>query len=165
MKRACNDDGTHIAQTPKVSAVHKSMFLRSGATFIERPGVQPICRYCKRKFKAPQGLEAHRRMHERLGDYPVLQDIQTNVVSDMPPSESLPLPPQALNDEIILGPTENIVKSELPASCKAPRLMTRRFTVAEKLRIVEKQRSLGIYRPPAVGLNLSFDEKPSHVSP
>ena len=139
MKRACNDNGTQMPKRRKFQQSIKSMFLRSGPTFIEGPGIQPICRYCKRKFKAPQGLQAHRRMHERLGDYPVLQEIKTNVDSDSPPSASSHISLQPPNDKI---PGKNIVKTELRASCKVPRLMTRRFTVAEKLRIIEKFKEL-----------------------
>ena len=47
----------------------RTMFRRSGPKFVEAVGVQLVCRYCNRKFKAPQGLASHIRMHERAGDF------------------------------------------------------------------------------------------------
>ena len=47
----------------------KTMFQRTGPKFVETIGVQLVCRYCNRKFKAPQGLSAHIKLHERAGDF------------------------------------------------------------------------------------------------
>ena len=54
---------------PKLQQSLKSMFLRTEPQFVEAHGVQLMCRYCQRKFLAPQGLAAHIHMHERAGDY------------------------------------------------------------------------------------------------
>ena len=50
------------------------MFLRSGPRYVEAPDIQQICGYCNRKFRAPQGLIVHLRMHERAGDYPMFNE-------------------------------------------------------------------------------------------
>ena len=42
-----------------------NMFGRIGPKFVEVVGVQLLCPYCHRKFRAPQGLVAHKHMHER----------------------------------------------------------------------------------------------------
>ena len=54
----------------------RSMFQRSAPKFVEAVGVQLVCRYCNRKFRAPQGLSAHIHMHERAGDQIIMHDKQ-----------------------------------------------------------------------------------------
>ena len=66
-------DGAPKPKRQKLQQSIKSMFLRSGPKFVEGDGVQPICRYCNRKFRAPQGLVVHIHMHERAGDLPLQQ--------------------------------------------------------------------------------------------
>ena len=43
------------------------MFTREGPKFVQIVGVQILCPYCHKKFKAPQGLVSHKHMHERAG--------------------------------------------------------------------------------------------------
>ena len=49
------------------------MFSGDSPKFVEASGVQLLCPYCHHKFRAPQGLIAHKHMHEQAGDtiYPM----------------------------------------------------------------------------------------------
>ena len=66
MKRKLNA-GQRRGKPQKLQRSIRSMFVQSGPKFVETVGVQLTCRYCDRKFKAPQGLVAHIHMHERAG--------------------------------------------------------------------------------------------------
>ena len=65
MKRKLN--ASERREPQKLQGSIRSMFVQSGPKFVETVGVQLTCRYCDRKFKAPQGLVAHIHMHERAG--------------------------------------------------------------------------------------------------
>ena len=73
----------------------RSMFKKSGPKFVEAVGLQLQCRYCSRKFKAPQGLVAHIHMHERAND-PILDDEQKDMFRHIQPES----PPAHIKDEI-----------------------------------------------------------------
>ena len=129
MKRGSNFIGARSCKRQKLQQSIKSMLLRSEPKFVEGPGLQPVCRFCKRKFLAPQGLVAHLHMHERAGDEMVLSKNQSAQLREPQPQ---PL------DEVL----ESSAKENLPELPPQPApvkiLMTRRFTVSEKLRIIDK---------------------------
>ena len=56
-----------LVKRPRLQQSIDSMFRKVGPKFVEAVGVQLICPYCERKFRAPQGLLAHKHMHERAG--------------------------------------------------------------------------------------------------
>ena len=137
MKRSQIDIVVHKPKRQKFQQSIKSMFLRSEPKFVEGPGIQPICRYCKKKFRAPQGMAVHMRMHERAGDIPALDENRALVSFIRPASPSyLSAPPP--NDLVVQAPIKQVVKIVLPESIPVGGLMTRRFTVAEKLAIIDK---------------------------
>ena len=116
-----------------------SMFHRSAPKFVEAVGVQLVCRYCNRKFRAPQGLSAHLHMHERAGDQVILHDKLQNLSLSRPASSQ-----PVVNDEVkssiesrVRSQAVNVLNVEKPILSPTPGLMTRRFTVAEKLRIID----------------------------
>ena len=134
-------DNPRKPKRPKVQQSVRNMFLNIGPKFVEAVGVQPTCGYCGRKFKAPQGLTVHIHMHERSGD--VLMEKSPNrspaVLSDRTP------PPSVIEDMKVPVISHSSVENEAPAQCvrgspapPARGIMTRRFTLAEKLRIVQK---------------------------
>ena len=138
MKRSQIDDVVHKPKRKKFQQSIKSMFLRSEPKFVEGPGVQPICRYCRKKFRAPQGMAVHMRMHERAGDIPALDENRKALVSFIPPASPTYLfspPPKEL---LVQAPIKQAVKIVLPKVSPVRGLMTRRFTVAEKLAIIDK---------------------------
>ena len=63
------------AKKPRLQQNIRSMFLLTGPKFVDAVGLQPVCRYCNRKFKAPQGLAVHLHMHERAGDIPLANEL------------------------------------------------------------------------------------------
>ena len=63
---------------PRLQQNIKSMFLNAGPKFTDAVGLQPVCRYCNLKFRAPQGLSVHLHMHERAGDLPLMVEKQQN---------------------------------------------------------------------------------------
>ena len=65
-----NTDEYKKSKRIKLQQNIRSMFLRKGPKFTEAVGLQLVCRYCSRKFKAPQGLTVHLHMHQRAGDLP-----------------------------------------------------------------------------------------------
>ena len=60
--------GERPSKRPKLQQSITSLFHSIGPRFVEAIGTQLVCPYCQRKFRAPQGLVAHRHMHERRGD-------------------------------------------------------------------------------------------------
>ena len=61
------DFGQRRGKPQKLQRSIGSMFVQSGPKFVEAVGLKLTCRYCARKFKAPQGLVSHIHMHERVG--------------------------------------------------------------------------------------------------
>ena len=126
-----------------------------GPKFVEAPGTQLLCPYCQRKFRAPQGLVAHKHMHERAGDSVLKRRKLNTMWISRPSSESKPnsnfehhtkLPsivPPPLKQEI---PNHNAKSSGNRAPCVKvnvkPDQMTRRFTIKEKLEIIDKSKEL-----------------------
>ena len=118
------------------------MFRRTGPKFVEAVGVQLICRYCSRKFKAPQGLSAHIHMHERAGDFlcqygakqeqPLHSLERSSHIEDEELDSSI-----QQSARLAKSPPERILKLAEPASLPEQVVMTRRFTIAEKLRIID----------------------------
>ena len=135
MQRKSFEDGTQPPKRRKIQQSIGSMFLRSGPTYVEAPGIQQLCGYCNRKFRAPQGLAVHLRMHERARDYPMFNKNWRKKSSDIR-SPSPPRPP----DECVQDSIEKVVENDVQkTSPKAEiKIMTRNFTVAEKLRIIDK---------------------------
>ena len=135
------------AKKPRLQQNIRSMFLSTGPKFVYAVGLQPVCRYCNRKFKAPQGLVVHLHMHERAGDLPMAIELQENIprpdklVRQQPSDVKFSDPQQRkLKDK---SPAKKVLKKE-PASQEAEKQMTRRFTVAEKLQIIEKFKDVGV---------------------
>ena len=85
-------DGQQRGKPPKLQRSIRSMFEESGPKFVEAAGVQLQCRYCSKKFRAPQGLAAHIHMHQRAGDS-LLPKSQKLPPRDVPPASS-PAPPE-----------------------------------------------------------------------
>ena len=123
----------------------RSMFQRSAPKFVEAVGVQLVCRYCNRKFRAPQGLSAHLYMHERAGDKIDLNDKQQNH------SLCIPASSQPVADNEVKSSLEssarshalNVLNLEKPIISTESELMTRPFTIAEKLRIIDHYNDCG----------------------
>ena len=152
--------GADKPKRQKVQQSLKFMLQHSGPKVVEASGVQPMCRYCKRKFLAPQGLAVHIHMHERAGDVPLpLKSKQTHcnsMIQEDKPTElsssryvqqqvrRKPLSviqPQSAprKSEVVQTPVKTSLKNERAAPLTNSS-MTRRFTVAEKLVIIEKFR-------------------------
>ena len=155
-----NDIRAHKLKRPKLQQSLKFMLQHSGPKVIEAPAVQRMCRYCKRKFLAPQGLAVHLHMHERAGDVPLplrhTEKYLNNMIKEDNPTELAsfrysqqhkqrkPLsviqpqsaPPQ---DVVVQAPVKkSVINERAVPPAKSP--MMRRFTVAEKLSIIEKFR-------------------------
>ena len=124
----------------------RSMFKKSGPKFVEAVGLQLQCRYCNRKFKAPQGLVSHIHMHERAND-PILHDEQSPNIRLIQPAPA----PANVKDDVKQPASQPVIANEISKPVKvninsikqeskplAKWSMTRRFTVAEKLRIIDK---------------------------
>ena len=139
MKRELVEDGEQQPKRQKIQQSIRSMLLRSGPSFVEAAGIQQVCGYCKRRFRAPQGMIIHLRMHERAGDYPILDKISRNSASDIRSPSPRP------SVERVQVPIEKDleIESEIrPPSATWSRKMTRNFNVDEKLRIIEKFKEL-----------------------
>ena len=68
MKRNLEAKNDRQPRKPKVQRSLTSMFGIQGPKFVEAIGTLLICPYCRHKFRAPQGLIAHKHMYERAGD-------------------------------------------------------------------------------------------------
>ena len=121
-----------------------------GPKFVEVAGVQLLCPYCHHKFRAPQGLVAHKHMHERAGHRIQKQrklKFERPLESLVPAKASPIRRPEKL---VGIGQKEKLpkspssVKKDLPAAKVSAKneVMTRRFTVSEKLQIIEKAKEL-----------------------
>ena len=136
-----------VAKKQRLQQNIRSMFLHAGPMFVDAVGLQPVCRYCNRKFKAPQGLVVHMHMHERAGDVPLVNKLHQNLSSAVkgnpqrPPLVKSSNPQRRSQDA--KSPVKTVVKKEL-ASKQAEITMTRRFTVAEKIQIIEKFKEVGV---------------------
>ena len=146
--RSRNEDVPRKFKRPRLQQNIRNMFLRAGPKFVNAVGLQPVCRYCNRKFRAPQGLAVHIHMHERAGDVPMMEEkqqiqaararpVQRKKVelSNMkfPPAKEASIAEDSIADELLKELKKHPVKSQ----------MTRRFTIAEKLRIIEKSKEGG----------------------
>ena len=150
MKRDLQIGYVNKSKRVKLQQSITTMCKMEGPKFVEACGVQLVCPYCRRKFKAPQGLVAHKHMHERAGD-------------SIHPKKVFRGKPQILNPEkevavvdkrnIKVSPTvvekarKDVVlsKDTIPQSAvvgKPAQFMSRRFTVVEKLEIIDKYKTL-----------------------
>ena len=118
------------------------MLVNNGPKFTESVGLQPTCRYCGRMFKSAQGLSTHIYMHERAGDHLLHGSEQVPVrVVQQPAAALVPvIEPSGSASNVdeeqkSKGMIENHGISAVPAR---PFRMTRRFTITEKLKIIEK---------------------------
>ena len=121
-----------------------------GPKFVEACGIQLVCPYCRRKFKAPQGLVAHKHMHERAGDsiHPKkvlmvkrqISNPEKEVAADN--KRNIKLPPtvveKARKDVVLSKHTD----SQSKVVGKPTQFMSRRFTIVEKLEIIDKYKTL-----------------------
>ena len=144
--RSRNEVVKRNRKRPRLQKNIKSMFLQAGPKFVNAVGLQPVCGYCKRKFRAPQGLSVHLHMHERAGDLPLMQQkrqkeakrpaqqnpVQSSAINPLQPTEAN-VPEKSIVKVVVKERTSNPVKSS----------MTRRFTIAEKLQIIEKSKEGG----------------------
>ena len=123
-----------------------SMFRPGEPKFVEVTGVQLSCPYCNLKFRAPQGLVNHKYMHERRGDkipkpgrpriLNPLAVAPSPQLSKVPLKVQKPLAPAAVTDPRVQAPLPDAVTAPtVDNSC-----MTRRFTVQEKLQIIDKHK-------------------------
>ena len=127
------DFGQRRGRPSKLQRSIRSMFVKSGPKFVEAVGLQLTCRYCARKFKAPQGLVSHIHMHEQAGDAIMHEEVKV-VHADIP-SQLRALP---IEEEIKAhAESKEIIQNEVVLA-PGRWSMTRRFTVAEKLKIIEK---------------------------
>ena len=138
---------------PKVQQSLTNMFSREGPKFVEVVGVQLLCPYCHRKFRAPQGLVVHKYMHERAGHV-----IRKRRKAGYRPPSVLPFQfkvaqdkrDEPMSNECVSTPPKRKIHPKVENSVDMPaqvgsvkrQLMTRRFSVAEKLRIIEKAKKL-----------------------
>ena len=144
MKRRHNG-GLRTSKRRQMSV--RSMLLNYGPKFTESVGFQPTCRYCGRLFKAAQGLSVHIFMHERAGDVMLRSEQAPNpgdnqILLESPHPVFRPVLPgspveQEHKSPIKIEDDKQIVVPERPAVFS----MTRRFTIAEKLRIIDKYKS------------------------
>ena len=96
-------------------------------------GGQLRCRYCSKKFRSPQGLAAHIHMHQRVGDS-LLPEGQKLQLRDVPPAPSPAPAKEEVRSPVIIR-NVSINEESMPA---VKWLMTRRFTIVEKFRIIDK---------------------------
>ena len=123
------------------------MFRKVGPKFVEAVGVQLICPYCERKFRAPQGLVAHKHMHERAGH---VIGRPRKLSFKRPPSFAprirLPPPkqevPRADKKDDTPPPSYSVKENPKAAPSLKQAMMTRRFSVAEKLKIIDKAKEM-----------------------
>lgn len=66
MKRSVASEANSKCKRSKLQQIRTSMFTLP--TFVAAGGVQLQCPYYNRKWRASQGLVAHRHMHERAAD-------------------------------------------------------------------------------------------------
>ena len=138
---------------PKVQQAITNMFTREGPKFVEVVGVQLLCPYCHKKFKAPQGLVSHKHMHERAGHVVQKQkkrDVKRPLEQTFPirrlrrkveksaASQILIAPPKVNNDP----ERENTGAPPAKAETIKRELMTRRFSISEKLMIIKKAKEM-----------------------
>ena len=149
MKRNLQVENVRESKRVKLQQTLTSMFKVEGPKFVEACGVQLVCPYCQRKFKAPQGLVSHKHMHERAGDtiHPkpkrVIQ-FKRQMTSPrqeaaiIKPRIAITLPPRRMEKESkdVAKSIETIPQNRVAG--KPVHLMSRRFTVAEKLEIIDE---------------------------
>ena len=135
------------------------MFRSDCPKFVEAPGVQLVCPYCGHKFRAPQGLVSHKHMHERAGDK--IRPKEKPYVFKFSSKPSKPGPPDIRERNSpaiakVCPPSKPLVEGEgtepedsanqiFPTDLLSPntmKLMTRRFSVAGKLEIIDKFKEL-----------------------
>ena len=155
MKRDLQIGYVNKSKRVKLQQSITTMFKMEGPKFVEACGVQLVCPYCRRKFKAPQGLVAHKHMHERAGDsiHPkkVLSGkrqtsnpekevavVDKRIIPITPPRVSLPSVEKGSKDVALSKETI----SESTVVGKPVQFMSRRFTIVEKLEIIEKYKTL-----------------------
>ena len=134
----------------KLQQTITSMFHAGGPKFVEAAGVQLVCPYCHHKFRAPQGLISHKHMHERAGDNKFFKRLSTsaeppakvqNLHSRPERERSTPKDQDSTQEQ---EESQKIISSEIEVIRGRPHQMTRRFTVAEKLQILDKYAELQI---------------------
>ena len=145
-----NDEG----KRRKLQQTITSMFQATGPEFVEAPGLQLVCPYCHHKFKAPQGLISHKYMHERAGHkIPPKKKIAffksplaSSVAQAAKGVEVSPIKVQRGSSQPKDQDEEESQKEVTPESTVvkviATQKMTRRFTVSEKLSIIDKYHEL-----------------------
>ena len=141
-------DETRLAKRPKIQQSITNMFSGVGPKFTEVVGVQLLCPYCGHKFRAPQGLVAHKHMHERAG-HPIgrprrlcLKRSLTSSANNFPVQLVKQAVPKAENKVYPSSPSPEVKAKPEVLSVVKPELMTRRFSVAEKLTIIDKAKKL-----------------------
>ena len=141
-------DETRLAKRPKIQQSITKMFSGVGLKFTEVVGVQLLCPYCGHKFRAPQGLVAHKHMHERAGHSIgrprrlCLKRSLTSSANKFPVQLVTKIVPKA-EKKVCPSPPSPKVKAKLSVLPGVkPELMTRRFSVAEKLRIIDEAKKL-----------------------
>ena len=138
---------------PKVQQSLTNMFSRKGPKFVEVVGVQLLCPYCHRKFRAPQGLVAHKHMHERAGHViRKRRKVEYRAPSAKPflIKAALDKRGEPVSNECASASPERKIQPKVENPVVMPalvdpvkrQLMTRRFSVAEKLRIIKKAKEL-----------------------
>ena len=133
-------DNPRAGKRPKIQLSIFNMLRNSGPKLVETVGVQPTCRYCGRKFQAPQGLACHIQMHERHGDHLMLRKPSERAIdSSSPlPASRVEEPVKGFKEEVKVPVlVDNVVDNQEPRR-RDQRSMTRRFNLGEKLRIIEK---------------------------
>ena len=152
-----NDNGDRKPGRNKVQRTLTSMFNQGGPKFVEVNGVQLVCPYCNHKFRAPQGLVNHKYIHERAGHtlYPRKKILfkfnnassekksdQQNPV-DSSEQGSLPekreeQPEDEKNCRSIAAESDKENNTLVSEEARENNLMCRRFTIAEKLEILDE---------------------------
>ena len=136
---------------PKIQRTITSMLGRNGPEFVETTGTQLQCPYCSHKFRAPQGLVAHKYMHERAGDTilppkriprwgrPERHIPKRAAVLRRPPKPpvSVPSPPEEEHENLVVDSDDKVTQPEMNP-LTTTQYMTRRFSVIEKLKIIDK---------------------------
>ena len=131
MKRV-RKGGLQTPKRPKLQMSIRSMLVNNGPKFTESVGLQPTCRYCGRMFKSTQSLSTHIYMHERAGDNILHGSKQVPVRVVQHPAGPVS---NLVEEQKSTGKIENHRRIAVPAR---PFRMTRRFTIAEKIQIIEK---------------------------
>ena len=159
MKRRLLCENDRQSKQVKIQRTITSMFRSDCPKFVEATGVQLICPYCGHKFRAPQGLISHKYMHERAGDK-FLPKVKPNVFK-FSSKPNKPGPPEIRERKSpMIAPVsppsippvdgegtelEDSAKQASPKDLVSPntlKSMTRRFSIAEKLEIIDKSKEL-----------------------